>query len=369
MKVAIVCFNDTFFDRVRLLKKYYLSKGYDVTVISSDFSHRKKQRISALDGADTLIETPPYYKNLSFRRLYSHHCFSQRAEKLMEELKPDIIHSMVPANSLCKTMTHYKKKHPGTKLYFDINDLWPEALPIRNFEWLPVFTLWKRMRDRNLPAADHVFVECELFLEGLKQNREYTVLHFARSQEPMTMHVKLDPKAVDLVYLGSINNIIDINLIRQITEATVKIKPTRFHIIGEGETKDRLIAELKTTGAEVIDHGILFDPEDKQRVFDHCHYGLNIVKPNVMVGLTMKSLDYMIGGLPMLNSIGGDTEKLVADYDLGFNVDRNHLDELALEICSESPDRAQIRRKNMQQVYGEFFSEETFFKTLDEVDA
>lgn len=83
-----------------------------------------------------------------------------------------------------------------------------------------------------------------------------------------------------------------------------------------------------------------------------------------MVGLTMKSLDYMIGGLPMLNSIGGDTEKLVADYDLGFNVDRNHLDELALEICSESPDRAQIRRKNMQQVYGEFFSEETFFKTL-----
>lgn len=64
-----------------------------------------------------------------------------------------------------------------------------------------------------------------------------------------------------------------------------------------------------------------------------------------MVGLTMKSLDYMIGGLPMLNSIGGDTEKLVADYDLGFNVDRNHLDELALEICSESPDRAQIRRK------------------------
>lgn len=93
------------------------------------------------------------------------------------------------------------------------------------------------MRDRNLPAADHVFVECELFLEGLKQNREYTVLHFARSQEPMTMHVKLDPKAVDLVYLGSINNIIDINLIRQITEATVKIKPTRFHIIGEGKPR------------------------------------------------------------------------------------------------------------------------------------
>ncbi|WP_439749766.1 hypothetical protein, partial [Faecalibaculum rodentium] len=143
----------------------------------------------------------------------------------------------------------------------------------------------------------------------------------------------------------------------------------RFHIIGEGETKERLILELKATGAEVIDHGILFDPVEKQKVFDQCHYGLNIVKPNVMVGLTMKSLDYMIGGLPMLNSIGGDTEKLVEQYDLGFNVDRNHLEELAENICHEKPEEAVQRRHNMQKVYSEFFSEETFFRTLDEVDA
>ncbi|WP_303021348.1 glycosyltransferase [Faecalibaculum rodentium] len=369
MKVAIVCFNDTFFDRVRLLKKYYLSKGYDVTVVSSDFSHRKKQRISSLDSADILIQTPPYYKNLSFRRLYSHHTFSRRAEKLMESLQPDVIHSMVPANSLCKTLSQYKKNHPDTKLYFDINDLWPEALPIRNFEWLPVFTGWKKLRDNNLSAADRVFVECELFLDGLKPDREYTVLHFARSQQPMPIHANLDTNAIDLVYLGSINNIIDISLIRKITEAAVKIKPTRFHIIGEGETKERLILELKETGAEVIDHGILFDPVEKQKVFDKCHYGLNIVKPNVMVGLTMKSLDYMIGGLPMLNSIGGDTEKLVEQYDLGFNVDRNHLEELAENICHEKPEEAVQRRHNMQKVYSEFFSEETFFRTLDEVDA
>lgn len=366
MKVAIVCFNDTFFDRVRLLKKYYQSKGYEVTVISSDFSHRKKKKIASLKDADTLIKTPPYYKNLSLRRLYSHLRFSKRAEKLMQKLQPDIIHSMVPANSLCKTMVQYKNDHPDTKLYFDVNDLWPEALPIRNFEWLPVFTAWKRLRDKNLPAADQVFVECELFLEGLKPDREYTVLHFARSQRPMPIHTRLNPETVDLVYLGSINNIIDINLIRNITKAIVKIKPTRFHIIGEGETKARLISELNDTGAQVIDHGILFDPEEKQKVFDQCDYGLNIVKPNVMVGLTMKSLDYMIGGLPMLNSIGGDTEKLVREYDLGFNVDRSHLDDLAREICEEDPEKAFSRRYNMQKVYTDFFSEETFFNTLDE---
>ncbi|MEY8468648.1 glycosyltransferase [Faecalibaculum rodentium] len=369
MKVAIVCFNDTFFDRVRLLKRYYQAKGHEVTVISSDFSHRKKQRISILDDADTLISTPPYYKNLSLRRLYSHHRFSRLAEAEMERLHPDIIHSMVPANSLCKAMARYKSRYPKTRLYFDINDLWPEALPIRDFEWLPVFSEWKKLRDRNLPAADLVFVECELFLEGLKPNRQYTVLHFARSQKPMPLHPRLQQDTLDLVYLGSINNIIDISLIRQIASAAMKIKPVRVHIIGEGETRDRLIAEIKSTGAEVIDHGILFDPIEKQEVFDRCHFGLNIIKPNVMVGLTMKSLDYMIAGLPILNSIGGDTEKLVDEYNLGFNVDRNHLDALADAICLEDPEQAAKRRENMQKVYTKFFSEETFFRTLEEVNA
>ena len=42
MKVAIISTFDTFFDRVDLLKEYYQDKGLEVTVITSDYSHRLK---------------------------------------------------------------------------------------------------------------------------------------------------------------------------------------------------------------------------------------------------------------------------------------------------------------------------------------
>lgn len=368
MKVVIISISDTFFDRVRLLKKYYESKGHQVTVVTSDFSHRQKQKIDYLDSADILVDTMEYSRNLSARRLISHSKFACKIEKLMEELSPDIIHSIIPANSLCRSLARYKLHNPNIKLYFDINDLWPEALPIHHFQWFPVFSAWRNLRDRYLETADHVFVECELFLDGLKDPEKCTVLHFARSQEPMRIERKLSTDKLELVYLGSINNIIDIDLIRDIAVQTSKYKPTIIHIIGEGENKNRLVTELSSTDAEVIDHGVIFDMDEKQQIFNRCHYGLNIMKSDVMVGLTMKSLDYMIGGVPLLNSIGGDTKKLVNEYDLGWNINRNDLEDLAKNICSEDLESQYRRRKNVQSIYKEYFSEKTFFKTLDEAE-
>lgn len=369
MKAAIVCISDNFFDRVRMLKKYYLSKGCEVVVVTSDFSHRKKEKMDSLEDADILLDTPRYSRNLSLKRMRSHRDFAKSAAREMERLKPDIIHTIVPANSLCKAMAGYKKKHPEVRLYFDINDLWPEALPIRGFEWFPVFTSWRKLREDYLPYADEVFLECELFKEGIRTDLDYTVLHFARSNEPMPIKRKLSKDRVELVYLGSINNIIDIDLICKIADEVGRLKPTTVHIIGEGENKDRLIESLKKTRADVRDHGVIFDVDEKQAVFDCCNYGLNVMKPDVMVGLTMKSLDYMIGGVPLINSIGGDTSELVEKYDLGYNVDRDNLKQLARSICEEDLETQYKRRENMQKVYKDFFSEAVFFDTLSKAKA
>ena len=74
MKIVIVCAFDTYFERVRLLKKYYEEKGNEVLILSSSFSHRKKEQIQS-DLVDISISTKPYYKNLSIDRLYNHYEF------------------------------------------------------------------------------------------------------------------------------------------------------------------------------------------------------------------------------------------------------------------------------------------------------
>ena len=76
--------------------------------------------------------------------------------------------------------------------------------------------------------------------------------------------------------------------------------PVTLHIIGDGESKQELIDAAKAGGATVEYHGKIHDPQDKQDIFDKCHFGLNIMK-SVCVGLTMKSIDGFLS--PIINNI------------------------------------------------------------------
>ena len=51
-----------------------------------------------------------------------------------------------------------------------------------------------------------------------------------------------------------------------------------------------------------------------------CHFGFNLMKPDVCVGLTMKSVDYFRHDLPILNNIPADTAELVDREQVGLNV-------------------------------------------------
>ena len=79
------------------------------------------------------------------------------------------------------------------------------------------------------------------------------------------------------------------------------------------------------SGAKVIDHGKIYNQEEKKGIFDSCHYGLNIMKPSVCVGLTMKSIDYFEFGLPIINNIKGDTWEAIEKYDCGVNLGKKKL--------------------------------------------
>ena len=50
-----------------------------------------------------------------------------------------------------------------------------------------------------------------------------------------------------------------------------------------------------------------------------CHFGFNLMKPDVRVGLTMKSVDYFRHDLPILNNIPADTAELVDREQVGVN--------------------------------------------------
>lgn len=362
MKALIVNCFDTYEDRVDLVHEFFIGQGYDVTVIQSDFRHFKKVKREDKKMDFIFVKSNPYYKNLSIARLSSHYKYAKNAFKMIENIKPDLLYTFVPPNSLARFASKYKQNHKEVKLIFDLIDLWPETMPIVPVKKFPLFKQWGDLRDNSLKFADLVITECDLYqsvLGDVLQSNKTETVYLAKREINVISNPQLSQVELHLAYLGSINNIIDILKIEEIIKAIIVVKPVVFHIIGDGEGKEDLINVAKSAGASVEYYGNVYDSQKKQDIFDKCHFGLNIMKQSVCVGLTMKSIDYFQHGLPIINNIPADTAEIVAKYGVGINIMmvNNSAISLAINLNNES---ILLMRRNSRKLFRDLFSESSF---------
>lgn len=338
MKVAIINCFDTLIDRQEALRHYFLRRGDSVTAYLSDWRHiAKTYRETAPEGY-TLIHARKYQKNISVQRMYSHDLFSKAVLRELERQDWDLIWVLIPPNSLVKCCAAYKQAHPEVKLVFDVNDLWPETFPVGGVKRLFPFQVWRRLRDKNIGTADYIVTECNLFQQRLAMSPSHpsTTIYLCKPEGYPVVKCDQPPDSAgfSLCYLGSINHIIDIDAILEIIRSLSAVRPVTLHVIGDGENRDQLIRGARNVGADVIYHGVIYDPLEKQAVFQQCHFGLNVMKPTVCVGLTMKSIDYLAGALPLINTIQGDTWDLVEQRGIGVNWSRGtQVDWAALDLA------------------------------------
>lgn len=363
--LAIDCFNN--YDiRIKPVLDFFESHNYECTYMTSDFNHREKKRYKCLDEKTILIKVIKYSKNISIKRLLSHILFSYRAYRNMLSLRPDYIYIVVPPNSITWFAKIYKKKYKNTKIIFDIYDLWPESMPIEKFKNSIPFYLWGAIRNANLKYANLVITECNLFKDILKnylKDTQSETVYLAKSEIHVVRNTQLSENEINLAYLGSINNIIDIPKIKKIIEAIKEIKPVTLHIIGDGESKQKLIDAARAGGATVEYYGNIYDPQEKQNIFDKCHFGLNIMKNGVCVGLTMKSVDYFQHGLPIINNIPADTAEIVDTFGIGINILKD--DDVKLKINSCTLENVYINKSKATDLFNEKFSLSAYFNKME----
>lgn len=362
MRAIIISSSYSYLERIELLKEGYEKKGYDTLVILTDFVHASKKYVSDEREDFIYIKTKPYYRNISPQRLYSHYQFAKDAFKKVREYQVDLLHVLIPANALAKEANRYKKDYPNVKLYMDFIDLWPETMPIKYFKNAYPFKIWKNLRDKNLENTDAIYCECNLYREvlGVKNDKHYRTLYWAKKVEMLESNPNLPSDHINLCYLGSINNIIDMDLIVEVCNRIGTYKDVTLHIVGIGEKKDEFLQLLQDNGVHVHYYGAVYDDTRKQQIFDQCHFGLNIMKSTVCVGLTMKSLDYFKAQLPIINNIKGDTSTFVKEHGIGFNVEDDFVSEMK---CFTQDDYLKMRNQ-VRQLYRDKFSKDAFFNQM-----
>lgn len=89
------------------------------------------------------------------------------------------------------------------------------------------FNIWRNFRNKNLKFADQIWIECDYYREllsaqniNLPMETKYLTLENAET----SIETKVSEDEIDLCYLGSINNIIDISLIEKLFQSLRKIK-------------------------------------------------------------------------------------------------------------------------------------------------
>lgn len=340
--VIVNCF-DTYEHRAILLKEVFESIGKKVCIITSDYKHIFKMKRDDFPVDFDPIHVYPYKKNLSAQRLFSHYRFACEAIKHLTQEYDNVslVWFFVPPNSLVKEAAKYKKGNSQVKVVFDVIDMWPESMPISKYKNLPPFTEWGRLRNLKLKVADAVVSECDLYKSVLNRfyDKEIYTLYLAHDNNSLESKPNPPQDRISLCYLGSINNIVDISRICRVIANLDK--PVDFHIIGDGEKRQELIDAASSVEANVVYHGKVYDRVEKQKIFDSCHAGFNFMKDSVFVGLTMKSIDYFEAGLPILNTIKGDTWKFVDELGIGVNVGDNSV--TADQIMALQKSRKEVR--------------------------
>lgn len=366
--VCISC-SDHYDHRLRVAATCLRARGYEVSYITSDFDHTAKAKFTCT--VENCIQLParPYQKNLSLDRILSHRGFARDVFRYLEAQpeQPDVLVVLLPPNFLAYYGAKYKKRHPNVKLIFEIFDLWPETFPSSKAKLLlaPVFKVWAAIRDRNLCKADFVAPECELFRRKLNLPDEtsetvYQCLPPLAIEKPQP---QLAEEALELCYLGAINNVISIPDITQLIQALTPHKKVILHIIGKGEKQEEFVDAARAAGAEVIFHGAIYDDAGKLAIMNRCHFGINIMKASVCVGLTMKSVDYFRFGLPIINNIPADTKDLVEKEGIGVQL----TPDCSGRLLALTNEECLAMRQRVKRVFGEKFEESVVLRQYDAI--
>ena len=174
-------------------------------------------------------------------------------------------------------------------------------------------------------------------------------------------------KPYRFAYVGSINNIIDIDLIVDIIKRAGEKHSVQLVVIGGGESADRLFRLCNKYGVDFEDHGIIYDDTEKHKILSTCHFGLNIMKDSVAIGATMKSLEYFHEGLILVNNIPADTATIVDKYDCGINIDRENLNAFADFLNGMDSKTLLELKKHSRRAYEELFDAVSISKQFGEL--
>jgi glycosyltransferase involved in cell wall biosynthesis len=395
------------------LARVLADRGHDVTWWTATWSHRRKAfrtpplGIREDEGfAVRMVGVRPYHKNVSLARIRSHRDFGNTFLRLASEGvasgqlgRPDIILASLPPLDSPEAALRLASMLDATFI-LDVMDLWPETFE----RLLPGPAFLRRLiaplllgnmaarRDKlvaeaaALSAATNTYAAGTFAAAAPETPRHVCLLGAYVDEFPAPPRNVSDvprlaaaPTAtaptplLECVYGGSLEASQDIEILPAVAkQLSAKGISATIHVAGTGklEASLRRAADAMHGSCRLAVHGLL-DRPDYVRLVARCDIGLVCVKPESMVAIPYKAFDYAAAGLAIVNSLPGELEGLVAQYEAGVTYTAGDARSLADAIANVAGDRKRLvaMRVNARRLAErEFDREKTYAAFADWIE-
>lgn len=306
-------------------------RGFSVIFFTTDFEHQRKKRIiNSPFGYYLLKSYIPYKKNVSIARLINHFLLSISLYRAFSYQKknPDVILVSYPTIGLSLVSILYGKLN-NIKVVVDVRDKWPDIFITNNlltpFIW-PLFIL-KRYVFRN---AKNILAISPGYYQWAKPSTEPDDLFILPLSYPSMPKVKRFISSflpIKFIFVGSLGMTYNLDILIHMHDLLEKEKiPFLIQICGDGPRKEWL--EKKCIGKDRIQILGWLNKSDLQFKLNCAHFGLMLYNEDAPQGWPNKLFEYMANGLPILNTLKGESWNLVQTKNLGINLNTNELNRL-----------------------------------------
>jgi len=348
--------------RYASLARELARRGHGVVWWTSVFSHSRKMRRAAPDGAPLpeawrspdgvemrLVGAPPYRSNVSPARIRNHVVFASNLAGLAtSEVEagrlppPDVVVASTPPLSSFRAVAGFRDRW-GTRIALDIMDSWPEAFEtlipgpgaLKRLACAALFAPMRRMAARAMLGADMVSATSEAYLDrARKLGAAKPMAAFPHTCESVSDPVPRPETApLRLVYVGNMGRFYDLDTLVHAMEILGRRGvAARLDLAGSGPS-ERHLRRLASGLANVAFHGFLGAGE-LDSLLRAGDVGIIPILPASSVAIPYKLPDYASRGLAIVECLGGDCGRTVGRHRAGVHYQAGNAVALADAIAA-----------------------------------
>ena len=336
-----------------------LSQKYSVTLVTSKFCHILKsiraQNPNMQDFKVILIDEPGYQKNVSFKRLLSHHIFCKKFEQFLASYNEpiDLVYSAYPLIKTNYILGKYKKKYEY-KLVIDVQDIWPEAIsgPIPLFSNTiaqKILAPITKYANETYSLADGLVAVSKTYLKrsdvkNLDDNLKKVVYIGADSLHFENYEREKKAQKIIATYIGTMAGSYDLETV--VKAAALCHEFVQIQFIGTGPHEQNL-KTLNTEHGNYIRFLGSLTYDNAMKILISSDIAINPIKATSQATITNKLSDYFCCGLPIISCQESEEVKELLALGGGVQYCANNAADLAKQLIRLSQDRETLEKMSL----------------------